>query len=94
MFIKPLRSMVGDFGSLKRNQPKEVPDHIGQRLVDRGRAVLYTPPGAEAGKTPSENPQGSPAGGPDGPAKQSSSSPAGRAPRKSRSKKQGAAPGS
>jgi len=38
VLINPLRSMVGDYGALRRGVPREIPDMIAQRLIKAGRA--------------------------------------------------------
>lgn len=82
MRIKPLRSMYGSYGSIRRNVPANVPDHIAQQLVKRGVAVPVK--GEEAAKSASARPS---TGGQTGKAKQSSSSPAGQASKTSPSTK-------
>lgn len=51
MWIIPLRSMVGTYGSVRRNRPVEIDDHIAERLIAKGRAVPMSPPVAVRGKT-------------------------------------------
>lgn len=74
MRIKPLRSMVGDYGKLPRGVIVDVPDHYAQQLIKRGTAV---PVQGAAGTAPTR-PLGT--GGPTGAGTTSSSSVAGRAP--------------
>ena len=81
MKIKPLRSMVGDYGSLKRNVIATVPDHVAQQLVRRGVAVPVQASEAKeaAGKAatrPSSREEPSRHGGRTGATKSLSSSPA------------------
>ena len=76
MMIKPLRSMIGSYGKLKRNVPKEVSDRIAQDLIRRGKAVPFAPEEASPGGA--QNPLSDPAaptGGQTGVVPASSSSP-------------------
>lgn len=80
MKIKPLRSMVGSYGSIRKGVVATIPDHIAQQLVKRGVAVPVQ--GKEAAKSAPARPradQGAPTGGQSGKMKQSSSSPADQA---------------
>lgn len=80
MQIKPLRSMVGSYGRIRRGVLIDVPDRIARDLIRRGKAVGMGT-GAEAGPA-AANPssgQGGPSGGPAGKATTSSSSPADQA---------------
>lgn len=84
MKIKPLRSMVGDYGSLKRHVVATIPDHVAQQLVKRGVAVpVQASEGKEAaGKAaarPSSAVEASRHGGRTGETKPSSSSPVAQA---------------
>lgn len=89
MQIKPLRSMYGSYGHLRRNVVAQVPDHIAQQLVKRGVAVPVQ--GKEAAKSAPARPQPAKGqrGGQTGAAKPSSSSPAAPASKTSPSKKSG-----
>lgn len=95
MRIRPLKSVTGDYGSLRRGRIAEVEDHLAERLIRKGLAVPYV---TEAAGTATENPRQSgrdiPAGGQTGKAKQSASLQADPAPEKRRSRKRGAAAGS
>lgn len=59
MWIKPTRSLIGDYGRLRRNHPVRVPKHYGDQLVARGMAVLHK---AEAKNPPKPSPTGGQAG--------------------------------
>lgn len=89
MKVKPLRSMIGSYGRIRRGSVVEIPDHIAQQLVKRGVAVPAK--GKEGAGKASARPSKPPAGGPNGRAKQSSSSQEDRAratsPSKSRAEK-------
>lgn len=86
MQIKPLRSMVGNYGKLRRGVIATLDDHIAQQLVKRGVAVpVQAEEGAEkATARPSKTARN---GGQTGKGKPSSSSPAGQASKASRSTK-------
>ncbi len=93
MWIKPLRVMSGTYGQLKGKVPVNLPDDIAEQLVKQGRAVPCQSPKAakaaltEVAKKAAEGPTKThPNGGQDGTEKQSSSSPAARAPEKKSSK--------
>jgi hypothetical protein len=78
MQIKPLRSMVGSYGSIRKGVIATVPDHIAQQLVKRGVAVPVQA-GKDAGaakSAPTRPSKASQNGGRTGAAKRSSSSPA------------------
>lgn len=96
MQIKPLRSMVGSYGSIRKGVVATIPDHIAQQLVKRGVAVPVQ--GKEAAKSASARPRSDtdqpPAGGRAGAAKQSSSSPGDQASKTSPSTKSKGAAGS
>lgn len=86
MQIKPLRSMYGSYGSIRRGVIANIPDHIAQQLVKRGVAVPVQEVAKNAPAHPrKQRPSGSQTGG----AKQSSSSPADQASKTSPSKKSG-----
>jgi len=87
--INPLRSMVGDYGSLKRGIVADVPDSVAGQLIKRGVAVP-----AEAAGTAATHPPAAPTGGRTGKGKPSSSSPAAQASAKSTSGKPRAKRGS
>ncbi|WP_320176633.1 hypothetical protein [Roseovarius pacificus] len=92
MQIKPLRSMVGSYGRLRRNRPASIDDHIAEKLISKGLAVPYHE-GEAAGMAP-VNPTGSAnarTGGKTGVEKPSSSSQAGRVQKTSRSTSQNGA---
>lgn len=79
MHIKPLRSMVGSYGRLRRNVPANIDDIVARKLIARGLAV----PVEEAAGTAPVDPTGggqSRRGGRAGKGKRSSSSAADRAP--------------
>lgn len=92
MKIKPLRSMVGTYGRIRRGNEVEIPDHIAQQLVKRGVAVPVQGKGG-AGKA-SARPSRPPAGGRTGGVKRSSSSQEDQARETSQSKPRAAKPGS
>lgn len=85
MQIKPLRSMMGDYGSLKRGRIAEVPDHIAQQLVKRGIAVPVQAGKGAAANAPVRPTRQAPyrRGGQTGEMKPSRSSPADQASAKS-----------
>jgi len=84
MQIKPLRSMVGSYGKIRKGIEATVDDHIAQQLVRRGVAVpAQTGEGAkQASARPSKDARH---GGRTGGGKQSSSLPGGQASKASRS---------
>lgn len=78
MQIKPLRSMVGAYGKVKKGVIATVPDHIAKQLIKRGVAVpIQAVEGG--GKALPRPPKRSRSGGRTGGAKQSSSSAADQA---------------
>jgi hypothetical protein len=96
MLVKPLRSMVGDYGHIKRDVPVELDDITAKRLIDAGRVVpLDGKIPAAASRPQSSTQKGAPlnppeprrTGGQTGAGKSSSVSEAGQAPQKRRSKK-------
>lgn len=92
MQIKPLRSMVGSYGSIRRGVVANIPDHIAQQLVKRGVAVpVQGEKEKEAARSaparPSSAEKASPNGGPTGKGKRSSSSAGDRASKANRSRK-------
>ena len=73
MHIKPLRSMYGSYGSIRRGMIADVPDHIARQLIKRGVAVPVQ--GKEAAKLAPQHPsQARQPGSRTGEAKPSSSS--------------------
>jgi hypothetical protein len=90
MQIKALRGAFGGYGSVRRGQIIDVPDHQAQMLVKRG--IFVPVQGKEAAKTADARPSAqSQDGGPTGEAKPSSSSQEAPARKKRVSKKSKAA---
>lgn len=62
MWIKPLRSMVGDYGRLRRNKPANIDKHLADKLIEKGLAVPSKAPakgksdGAKGGGQKPANP--------------------------------------
>lgn len=74
MQIKALRSAHGSYGTVRRGEIVDVPDHLGQQLVKRGTFVPVQAKSKEAARKASGRPsKGSRTGGPTGAAKRSSS---------------------
>lgn len=87
MQIKPLRSMYGNSGNLRKGVIVDLPERTAQQLVKRGLAVPVQ--GKEGAKTATARPSSkekSPTGGQRGKAKQSPSSQADQASKASASK--------
>lgn len=81
MWIKPLRSMVGSYGKVRRGVPANVEKHLADRLIAKGLAVPHAgaaakPEGGEGRENP---PKATHRGGKTGKAKLSRSSRAGQA---------------
>ena len=46
MKVRALRSMVGEYGALRRGEIAEIEDHIAEKLLKLGRVELVGPPPA------------------------------------------------
>jgi len=87
MYIKPLRSMHGSYGTIRRGVLVDIDDHIALALIRRGRAIPADL-AKEAAKLAPEHPsQERRPGSRTGAAKRSSSSQEDRPSRTRRSKK-------
>lgn len=88
MQLRALRGMSGSYGQVRRGDIFEVPDDVGAAMLRRGNVCLPDEDwGGNPGAVPSKK-----TGAPTGAAKPASSSAAGQAPKKPRSKKSKAKP--
>lgn len=87
MYIKPLRSMHGSYGTIRRGVPVDLDDHIALELIRRGRAIPAVLAKEAAKSAPQHPSQARRPGSRTGAAKRSSSSQEDRPSRTRRSKK-------
>ena len=81
MWIKPLRSMVGTYGQVRRGVPANIDKHLADQLVAKGLAVPHVKKADDdkGGDVKPNPPKAAPRGGKTGAKKPSQSSPEGQA---------------